>query len=105
VAYEFALQWCKGKIPGLKSLDEVEAFLKAYFTPHRMGLEDYVQAALVKAKGDELLAAAPDPDSRGRRLSLTDAAIIVTARRRRASVATGDRVLMYVASHTGVKVI
>ena len=22
VAYEFALQWCKGRIPGLKSLDE-----------------------------------------------------------------------------------
>lgn len=64
-----------------------------------------MQAALVKAKGDELLAAAPDPGLRGRRLSLTDAAVIVAAGRRRALAVTGDRDLMYVASHTGVEAI
>ena len=42
---------------------------------------------------------------RGRRLSLTDAAVIVAAGRRRAPVVTGDRDLMYVASHTGVEAI
>ncbi len=66
VGYEFALHWLKGRIPGLKSLDEVTVFLQAYFEVIELNVKDYIEIASIKAKGDNLLSTSRDPNlSRG----------------------------------------
>ncbi|HDD63861.1 MAG TPA: type II toxin-antitoxin system VapC family toxin [Thermoprotei archaeon] len=105
VAYEFILQWYKGRIPSLKSIDEAKAFLKAYFTLRKLDFEDYVKAAEIKVKGDMFLSQSEDEDLRYRRLSLVDATIITTALKEKTPILTGDKDIFYVASKLGINII
>lgn len=104
VPYEFAVHWSRGRLPGLKSHNEIVAFFSAFFTVVDLSLRDYVEVAMVKAKGDEILASSGDPRLSSRRLSLVDASVIYTAKKVDAPVITGDLDLSYVARALGVEV-
>ncbi len=105
VAYEYIIHWLKGRIPGLRNLDEVITYLKSYFKILELGFEDYVQAAIMKVRGDEILKNAEEKDLRTRRLSIVDSTVIVLARRRNAPILTGDKDLAYVARKENIEVI
>ncbi len=102
VAYEFALQWYKGRLPSLESVREVEAFLLAYFDTEDLNLEDFVKIASIKYEGDVILSKS---DLSNRRLSLVDSSIIYIARKREAPILSGDKDLSYIASKMGIEVI
>ncbi len=104
VPYEFALHWSRGRLPGLKSPDEIVAFFSAFFTVVDLSLRDYVEVAIVKSKGDGILSSSGDPKLSNRRLSLVDASVIYTAKKVDAPVITGDPDLSYVARNLGVEV-
>ncbi len=101
VAYEFALQWLRGRLPLLRSMDEVRGFLIAYFEVVDLSLDDLLEVAKVKNRGDALLR----DSGTERRLSLTDASIIWLARRMKAPIVSGDRDLSCVASKLGLEII
>ena len=105
VAYEYVVHWHRGRIPGLKSLDEVVTYLRSYFKVEPLDLDDYLEAARIKARGDRMLREAEDRTLRSRRLSIIDSTVIAVALRRKAPILTGDRDLAYVAAREGVKVI
>ena len=105
VVYEYVVHWLRGRIPVLESIEEVLTFLTRYFTVTELSLNDWVESAKIKHRGDELLRASSDPLLRARRLSLVDSTIIATAMRYKAPIITGDRDLGYVASSLGLKVI
>ena len=105
VAYEYAVHWLRGRIPGLRSLDEVATYLKSYFRVEALEFNDYLEAAEIKARGDELLRKAEDRALRARRLSIVDSTVIALARRRKAPIMTGDKDLAYVAAKEGIKTI
>jgi len=105
VGYEFTLQWLRGRVPGLRSIGEVEAFLRAYFVVANLTLEDFVEIARIKAEGDRLLASSGDEKLASRRLSLVDSSVILTATKLNAPIVTGDKDLAYVAEKLGLKVL
>ena len=105
VAYEFAIQWYRGRILVLENIDEVKTFLKAYFVLKKLNFEDYVKAAEIKVKGDKFLSEAEEEKLRYRRLSLIDSTLIVTALNEACPILTGDEDLSYVASKMGLDVL
>lgn len=105
VGYEFALHWLRGRIPGLKSLDEVGLFLQAYFEIAELKIRDFVEIASIKSRGDKLLAESKDPSISSRRLSLVDASVIHVALKHNAPVVSGDRDLRYVAKEFNIRVL
>lgn len=105
VPYEFAIHWQRGRLPKLRSPDEIVAFFSAFFTVVDLSLRDYVEVARVKFKGDILLSSSEDSRMMSRRLSLVDASVIYVARENNAPVLTGDQDLSYVAKAMGLKVI
>mgnify|MGYP000710487279 CR=1 FL=1 len=105
VGYEFTLQWLRGRVPGLHSIGEVEAFLHAYFVVTNLTLEDFVEIARIKVEGDKLLVSSGDEELASRRLSLVDSSVILTATKFNAPIVTGDRDLTYVAEKLGLKVL
>ncbi|MCD6244475.1 MAG: PIN domain-containing protein [Candidatus Korarchaeota archaeon] len=105
VPYEFAVHWSRGRLPGLKSSDEIVAFFSAFFTVVDLSLRDYVGVAMVKDEGDGILSSSGDPKLSSRRLSLVDASVIYTARKVGAPIITGDMDLSHVASSMGLEVI
>ncbi len=105
VPYEFTVHWSRGRLPGLKSPDEIVAFFSAFFTVADLSLRDYVEVAILKSRGDEILSSSSDPRLSGRRLSLVDASVIYTANKVNAPVITGDLDLSYVAGEIGLEVV
>ncbi len=105
VAYEYVVHWFKGRIPGLRSLDEVVTYLKSYFKIEPLDLADYLEAAKIKIKGDEMLKKAENEALRNRRLSIVDTTVITLALRKKAPILSGDKDLTYVATKKGIKVI
>jgi len=105
VPYEFTVHWSRGRLPGLRSPDEIVAFFSAYFTVVDLSLRDYVEVAMVKAKGDRILSSSEDPKLSRRRLSLVDTSVIYTARKVKSPIITGDLDLSHVASSMGLEVI
>ena len=105
VAYEYAIQWYRGRIPALKNIDEVKAFLKTYFVIRELEFEDYVKAAEIKVMGDKLLGESGDEDLVQRRLSLIDSTILITALSEKCPILTGDKDLTYVALKLGLHVL
>lgn len=104
VPYEFAVHWSRGRLPRLKSPDEIVAFFSAFFRVVDLSFRDYVEVAMVKVKGDEILSSSGDPRLSSRRLSLVDASVIYTAKKIDTPVITGDLDLSYVARAMGVEV-
>lgn len=105
VAYEYIVHWLKGRIPGLRSIDEVVTYLRSYFKLVGLTINDFLEAAKIKVEGDGILKSAEDKELRPRRLSIVDSTVIALALRRRAPIITGDKDLAYVARARGVKVI
>ncbi len=105
VAYEYIIHWLKGRIPGLKDIDEVVTYLKTYFKIVNLSFEDYVEAAKIKTRGDALLRKAEDPDLRNRRLSIVDSTVIALARKKKLPIVSGDKDLIYVARKENIKTI
>jgi len=105
VAYEYTIQWYKGRIPALKNIDEVKAFLKTYFIVRKLEFEDYIKAAEIKVMGDKLLAESGDENLMQRRLSLVDSTVLTVALSEKCPILTGDRDLTYVALKLGLHVI
>ena len=44
VAYELAVHWVRGRLPTLKSLDELRSFLPPYFKVVELSLDDYLES-------------------------------------------------------------
>ncbi|RLE90093.1 MAG: PIN domain nuclease [Thermoprotei archaeon] len=105
VAYEYTVHWLKGRIPALKNIDEVKTYLREYFNVINLDFEDYIKAAEIKVRGDELLKKAKIEELRRRRLSIVDSTIIALALREKLPILTGDKDLRYVAGKMGVKTI
>lgn len=105
VAYEYIVHWLRGRIPALKSIDEVTTYLKSYFRIAELSYEDYVEAAKIKVEGDEMLSSAEDRELRSRRLSIVDSTVIALALKVGAPIVSGDKDLAYVATRKGVDVI
>ena len=105
VVYEFALHWQRGRVPALKTVDELLTFFNTYFKIVDLSYRDLVEVAIVKSRGDEILGKCEDPSLRSRRLSITDASLIYIAKKLELPILTGDRDLTYVARAMGVKVI
>ncbi len=105
VMYEYIIHWSRGRIPALKSLDEVTTYLKSYFKIINLDYEDYIEAAMIKIRGDKLLKEAEDPNLKNRRLSIVDSTIIALAHRRKTPIITGDKDLTYIATKQGIKTI
>ena len=103
VAYEYTVHWLKGRIPALKNIDEVKTYLREYFNVINLDFEDYIKAAEIKVRGDELLKKAKIEELRRRRLSIVDSTIIALALREKLPILTGDKDLRYVAGKMGVK--
>ena len=80
VAYEYTVHWLRGRVPGLKSLEEVSTYLRSYFRVVELGFDDYLEAAVVKEEGDKLLREAEDPELKARRLSIVDSTVISTSK-------------------------
>ena len=99
VAYELAVHWLRGRLPALKSLDELRSFLASYFKIVELSLDDFLESAKVKSEGDRLVS------SMGRRLSFVDSTVIHVAKKLRAKVVTGDSDLTVVARSMGVEVV
>ena len=105
VVYEYLVHWYRGRIPALRTIEEALSFLTTYFKIESLTLHDYVKAAEIKHKGDEMLRNASEPALRARRLSIVDSTVIACALRLKAPILTGDGDLAYVASGLGVKVL
>jgi len=105
VAYEYIIHWLRGRIPGLKSIEEVTTYLKNYFKVIELSYEDYVEAAKIKIKGDMILRKAEDKELRSRRLSIVDSTVIALALKRKTPILTGDKDLAYVAMKENIGVI
>ncbi|RLG73322.1 MAG: PIN domain nuclease, partial [Thermoprotei archaeon] len=91
VAYEYTVHWLKGRIPALKNIDEVKTYLREYFNIINLDFEEYIKAAEVKVRGDELLKKAKMGELRRRRLSIVDSTIIALALREKLPILTGDK--------------
>ena len=105
VIYEYTIHWHRGRIPVLKSIEEVITFLSTYFKVENLTLSDWIKAAETKYYGDKLLKEAEDQSLRARSLSIIDSTIIAVALRLKTSIISGDRDLTYVAKNMGVEVI
>ena len=105
VAYEYVVHWLRGRIPGLKSLDEVITYLKSYFRVEALEFDDYIEAARIKVRGDEILRNAKDEALKTRRLSIVDSTVIALARKKKAPIISGDKDLTYVATKEGIETI
>ena len=105
VVYEYVVHWLRGRIPALKSLDEVVTYIKSYFRVEPLSFEDYVEAAMIKVRGDEMLRKAEDETLKTRRLSIIDSTVIALARKKGIPILSGDKDLAYVATKEGVEVI
>jgi len=105
VAYEYAIQWYRGRIPALKNIDEVEAFLKTYFIVKKLEFKDYIKAAEIKVIGDKFLSESGDSELMQRRLSLVDSTILAVALSEKYPILTGDKDLAYVAWKLGLNTI
>ncbi|ABM80486.1 type II toxin-antitoxin system VapC family toxin [Hyperthermus butylicus] len=102
VAYEYLVHWHRGRIPVLKTVDEVVTFLTSYFKVERVEFADWVKAAEIKSKGDQFLRNSSNPLLRQRRLSIVDSTVIALALRLNIPILTGDKDLAYVAEKFGV---
>ncbi len=99
IAYEFLLQYYRGRLPAFKSLDEPIDFLKTYFVtkPISDGLSD--QAASIKNRGRRI-------EQRLKRiLSACDALTIALAKQLGSPIVTGDEDLRSVAENEKVNVV
>jgi len=105
IAFEFIVQWAKGRIPAFKTRNEVTDFLKIFFQWRQLTYREVMEAARIKVEGDKLLRKAAHPELKGRKLSLTDATSISLAMIEDLPILTGDRDLTYVAKHMGVDII
>jgi len=103
VAYELSVHWLRGKIPALKSVEELKTFITKYFRVVELKLDDYIESAKIKVEGDEVLRGSPELE--GRSLSIVDSTIIRLALKLNAPIVTGDKDLSYVAERKGVKII
>ncbi len=104
VAYEYLVHWHRGRIPVLKTVDEVTTFLTTYFRVESLTLRDWITAAEIKHRGDNMLKTANEP-LRSRRLSIVDSTVIACALKLKAPILTGDEDLAFVAENLGITVI
>lgn len=103
VAYELSVHWLRGKIPALKSVEELKTFITKYFRVVELKLDDYIESAKIKVEGDEMLRGSPELEDRS--LSIVDSTIIRLALELNAPIVTGDKDLSHVAERKGVKIV
>jgi len=99
VAYEFTVHWFRGRIPALKSLDEVKSFLNSYFKIVELSVDDFLESARIKSEGDKIVSL------KGRKLSIVDSTLIQTAKKLGLKILSGDKDLTLVATKMGIEVI
>ena len=105
VAYEYIVHWLRGRIPELKSIDEVVTYLRSYFKIIELSFRNFIEAAKIKVEGDNLLKSAKREDLRFRRLSIVDSTVIALALEKNTPIVTGDEDLAYVANAKGIETI
>jgi predicted nucleic acid-binding protein len=103
VAYELSIHWLRGKIPTLKSIEELKTFITRYFRIVELKLNDYIESAKIKVEGDEMLRG--NPEFEGRYLSIVDSTIIWLALELNAPIVTGDKDLSHIARRKGIEII
>jgi len=103
VVYELCVHWLRGKIPTLKSMEEVVTLVSRYFRVVELKIDDYVESARLKVEGDRMLR--ESPELVGRALSFVDSTIIWLALKLRVPIVTGDKDLSYVARRMGTEIL
>jgi predicted nucleic acid-binding protein len=103
VAYELSVHWLRGRIPALKSVEELKTFITKYFRVVELKLDDYIESAKIKVEGDGVLRGSLELE--GRSLSIVDSTIIRLALELNAPIVTGDKDLSHVAERKGVKIV
>jgi predicted nucleic acid-binding protein len=103
VAFELSVHWLRGKIPRLKSLEELKTFVTRYFRTVELTLDDYIESAKIKIEGDKILR--DSLELKNRSLSIVDSTIIRLALELAAPIVTGDKDLSHVAKKKGIKII
>lgn len=103
VVYEYIVHWMRGRVPALRSLNEVITYLTTFFTVVELNLKDWIKAAEIKVSGDKMLKGVDE--LRRRTLSMVDSTIIVVGLREKVPIVSGDRDLRYVAEALGVRTI
>jgi predicted nucleic acid-binding protein len=103
VAYELSVHWLRGRIPSLKSLEELKTFVTRYFKTVEPTLDDYIESAKIKIEGDKILR--ESLELKNRSLSIVDSTIIRLALELGAPIVTGDKDLSHVANKKGIKII
>ncbi|AFK50595.1 PilT protein domain protein [Thermogladius calderae 1633] len=101
--YELYVHWLRGRIPVIKSEEELKTFVTRYFKVVELRLDDYVESAKIKVEGDKFLKEAPG--LAGRSLSIVDSTLIWLAQKLHAPIVTGDKDLIHVAKKKGVATI
>jgi predicted nucleic acid-binding protein len=104
IIYELTYFWKKGGLI-FKSSEEIKEFIETYFKVAELDTDLALEAAKVKAEGDQLLRKASELKLRRRRLSVADATTLALALRFGAPLVTGDEDLRYVADCMRVEVI
>jgi len=105
VVYEYLVHWLRGRIPALRSLDEAITYLRSYFRIERLEHDDYIEAAKIKVRSDEMLKEAEDERFRGRKLNIVDSTVIALTHRVKAPILSSDRDLTYIAIREEIEVI
>jgi len=99
IAYEFLLQFYKGRIPVFKTPGETWDFLETYFSMTELSNNVVLMAAEIRFKSDALLTKLK------RSLSVCDSLTIAIAKRRKSPILTGDKDLQAVAKKENVAII
>lgn len=98
--YELYVHWLRGRIPAIKSEEELKTFTTRYFRVVELRLDDYIESAKIKVEGDKILREVPE--LAGRSLSIVDSTLIWLAQKLHAPIVTGDKDLMHVARKRGI---
>jgi len=98
--YELYVHWLRGRIPAIKSKEELKTFATKYFKVLELRLDDYIESAKIKVEGDKTLREVPELASRS--LSIVDSTLIWLAQKLRIPIVTGDKDLIHVAKKRGI---
>ncbi|MDK6028168.1 PIN domain-containing protein [Ignisphaera sp. 4213-co] len=103
VVYELYVHWLRGRIPVIKSKEELKTFVTRYFKVVELRLDDYIESAKIKVEGDKILKEVSE--LAGRSLSIVDSTLIWLAQKLHIPIVTGDKDLIYVAKKIGIVTI
>lgn len=101
--YELHIHWLRGRIPAIRSVEELKTFIMKYFRVLELKLDDFIESAKIKVEGD--LTLRREAELKDRVLNIVDSTILWLALKLQTPIITGDRDLSYVAVKKGIKIL